>query len=166
MLNDSLIAVLARRALGERQSQEIVDWAVAELVAGRDMPELCVLAGMSEPLYVSEVDAQFYKTLDEMGVTPPDEDTCLRLYARQIAQALLDDAVPIPIACPALYRIYCHSYDSEYFIWEQLDAARRDIIADGISLYFYEFPLTQENFDTTVRMEARKFLFLNCDYTD
>ena len=158
MLDESLITLLGRRALHETRSQDTVDWAVQEIVAGRDTPELCVLAGMSAPLNAFEVDAQFQKTLDERGIVPPDEATCLRLYARQIAQALLDSKIPIPIACQRLYRIYCDSYDSEYFIWEQLEAARNDITADGISLYFYEFALTPDNFDAVVRLEARKFL--------
>lgn len=158
MLNDSLIAIFARRALDELQAQEIVDWAVQEIIAGSDTPEISVLAGMYPPFYYSDIDEQFAKVLDEMGIIPPDKKTCLRLYARQIAQALLDDKIPLPIACHMLYRIYCASYDAEYFIWEQLNAARRDIIADGISLYFYEFDLTPENFDAVVRLEARKFL--------
>ncbi len=123
MLNESLISIFARRALGELQSEEIVDWAVAELVAGRDTPELCVLAGISPPFYASEVNEQFVKTLDELEITPPDKENCFRLYARQIAQVLLDDKITPPLACDILCDVYYDSYDSDYAIWGALHRA-------------------------------------------
>ena len=158
MLSDSLIALLGRRAFHETRSQDTVDWAVREIVAGQHTPELCVLAGMSAPLNAFEVDAQFQKTLDEMGLVPPDEAVCLRLYARQIAQALLDGAIPIPNACATLSRIFDASYDGIYIIWFSLHWAWQDIFQGYDTHYYDEADLTLANFDDYARLEARKFL--------
>lgn len=158
MLDDSLIAIFARRALGEIQAQEIVEWAVQELVAGRDTPTLCVLAGMSPPFYHSEVDEQFSKALAELRIVPPDKETCLRLYARQIAQALLDDKISIPVACDTLSGVFTDSYESEYGVWFNLYWAWRDLI-EGFDTHEYDAAdLTLANFDDYARIEARKFL--------
>ena len=158
MPNDSLIAIFARRALGELQSQEIVDWAVQELVAGRDTPELCVLAGMSPPFYYSEVGEQFFKALAELSIVPPDKETCLRLYARQIAQALLDGSLSAPDTCYQIYPIWQDTYEDDYMVWAQLRWAWSDLIG-GFESYEYDSPdLTLANFDDYARMEARKFL--------
>ena len=158
MMNDALIAILARRALGELQAQDMVDWAVQEIVAGRDTPEVCVLAGMSAPFYSSEINAQFAKVLDERGVVPPDDSTLIRLYARQIAQALLDCSIDSLVACDLLRHIDSKILDGEYAVWFQLYWALQDV-SDGYEQHYYPaVNFTPADFDDYARMEARRFL--------
>ena len=110
------------------------------------------------PFYYFEVGEQFFKALAELSIIPPDEADCLRLYARQIAQALLDGTLSASDACYRLYPIYIETHESEYSVWSSLCWAWRDIVDEGISRYYYDFELTLANFDDYARLEARKFL--------
>ena len=155
MLNDLLIAALARQHLSYTWAEEAVAWAVGEIVAGRDTPEICVLAGMSPPFDGWEIKEQLDKAQAEAGIVPPDKAACLRLYARPVAQALLDGTISIPDACHALSEFYNRADADEYYNWYSLNEAWDLLVYSGVAYYPSMEP---DALNQDARMEARKLL--------
>ena len=84
----TLLHLQARRLLTKFDSQELVDWAVAALVAGHDTEHLVMLAGMDR--YPSpELWDYFYRSLGELGLSfPPADGEALLAYAVYLAKAV------------------------------------------------------------------------------
>jgi hypothetical protein len=85
----SIIRLFARRALESRTPDDLVEWAVSELVDGLDTPHLRILAGLTKPLYWSEVEEIFARALEELGLSEPSSVESLWRYALFIAQHVI-----------------------------------------------------------------------------
>jgi len=80
--------------MGSVWLSDYVDWAVSELAAGADTPNLRILAGLSKPPYWSEVERYFELALAELGWSLPEPGGFLRRYARKIAQDIVAGDTP------------------------------------------------------------------------
>lgn len=149
--------LLGERARGRVHSEDLVEWAVQELVDGEDGPALRVLAGLSRPFYWSEVDQAFTAVLDEIGIAEPPREECLWRYARLLAQRILQDETAI---VPSLGRLK--------ELWEDLDnpGALQGLaylhyswwdVERGEETFYYE-GATRENFVELARAEAALLL--------
>src|SRR5688572_10137511 len=81
--------LMARRCLGLATTEEHVDWAVAELVAGSVALSVAILAGLGRPLDRWEVAFYFERAMDELGLSLPEPREFLLAYARGIAGDIL-----------------------------------------------------------------------------
>jgi len=80
--------------MGSARLSDYVDWAVSELVAGVDTPNLRILAGLPKPPYWPEVVRYFELALADLNWSPPEPRDYLRQYARRIAQDIIAGNTP------------------------------------------------------------------------
>ncbi len=100
------IRVAARLQLRVAQADELVDWAAAERIAGRGGHYLQRLAELESFLDIDAAVAYFVKAIDEMQCGLPPVADCLRSYGRQLAEAIVLDAIDPYQACGLLSRIW------------------------------------------------------------
>ena len=85
-LPTTLLHLQARRQLPGFDGQELVDWAVAALVAGYETEHLVMLAGM-DGYPAEEKWAYFYRSVAELELElPPADRTALYAYAIRLAE--------------------------------------------------------------------------------
>jgi hypothetical protein len=90
----SLARIQMRHATGVAWSEELVDWAVSELVDGLDTPNLRILAGLSFPHCRSEVEQYFAWVMDDLGYPLLGREEAVRNYVRLVAEAILAGTLP------------------------------------------------------------------------
>ncbi|MBM3268209.1 MAG: hypothetical protein FJZ01_11230 [Candidatus Sericytochromatia bacterium] len=100
------LRVAARLQLGVAQAAELVDWAAAERIAGRGDHYLARLADLGGVVDLDAAIAYFVRAMDEMRVGLPPVADCLRWYGRQLAEAIVLDAIDPFQACGLLSRIW------------------------------------------------------------
>jgi hypothetical protein len=82
-----------RLAIGV-DNKRAVDWAVAALLAGVSTPSIVLLAGSSPSAFgENEISDLIDAAATELGAPVIRED-CLRLYARQLADAFVREKIP------------------------------------------------------------------------
>jgi hypothetical protein len=114
--------LLARRSLGSATSSDYVDWALTELLAGTDTPNLRILAGLPKPPYWPEVQLYFARTLDDLGLTLPEPEAYLREYVQDIARAILSGVTAPMDGCHEIYEIWMETgYPGHLHDWVFLD---------------------------------------------
>lgn len=101
---------MAIRSLGGSTSQNTVDWAYAELLDGRDTPNLRILAGLCPPLDSWEVDHYLNATPDNLDWRLEDGAHFLRGYTLEIVRDILSGARPPVSASRDIYAI-CQQLD-------------------------------------------------------
>jgi hypothetical protein len=142
--------LLAKRFRGALTAGDYVDWALSELLAGVDTPNLRILAGLSKPPYWPEVDFYFQKTLADLGWSLPEPEAYLREYVLDLARAILAGEVPPAVACHEMYEIWrARNYPASLQCW--------NLLGEGLD------PNTLEEFDDArwdlaVRREALRLL--------
>jgi len=97
-------------------------WAVACLESNIDSKNIRILASLRKPLYSSEVEEYFKRSLDDLGWKLPDRRECLIEYARNSAQQILSGAVSPLDGCRQIYRVVVGlQYPRELMPWLYLD---------------------------------------------
>ncbi|HEY8224165.1 MAG TPA: hypothetical protein VIG25_02730, partial [Pyrinomonadaceae bacterium] len=81
--------LLAGRYLGWLTYEEYVNWAVGCLESGLDSQNIRILASLRKPLYSSEVEDYFNRSLRDLGWHLPDRTECLMEYARGFAREIV-----------------------------------------------------------------------------
>ncbi|MES2460115.1 MAG: hypothetical protein V4671_05995, partial [Armatimonadota bacterium] len=70
--SDSLAKLFALKYLHSSTSkyfsEDVVDWAVSQLVAGNSTESMSILAGLTPPIHWQELDYYFQRALDESGL--------------------------------------------------------------------------------------------------
>jgi hypothetical protein len=119
-----LVRVLALREMGRGSAADVVQWAGDALAEGRDSPSLRVLAGLSPPLSGYEVDRHLRDATGELGVSVPDRETLLALFARLVARGIVDGSVSPESGVKDIYEAF-RLGDSfvELGVWTGLDDA-------------------------------------------
>lgn len=114
--------MLARRYLGSATCEDYVDWAVACLESNLDSKNIRILASLGKPLYPSEVEDYFKRSLKDLGWTLPEPSDCLVDYARSVAQEILSGDIPPREGCRSIYHIaVALDYPPELMGWFFLD---------------------------------------------
>lgn len=162
MLNPETISVLAKRLLDGTCAEDVVEWAGGQLAAGKDTPNLRMLAAFGPPFYWSVVEDALGLALSELGVTVPPPTEILLQYARIVSQQLLDDKIDAAQAIQITYRVWISlDYPSTLAVWDNLDDAWYDVTAGSEPHSYPSATLT--NFADIVKQEARTFLAQTAD---
>ena len=149
-MNSETIGIIAERYLGSASCEDYVEWAKACLAANVDSKSLRILASLQKPLYSSEVDDYFYRSLNELGWTMTEERECLFQYARQVAQQILSNELPPREGCRKIYRIGdALGYPGDLIAWLYLDEG---LDPSGLS------DLHGASWDEAIRSEAGRLL--------
>jgi hypothetical protein len=113
---------LARRHVERATSEDAIDWAVTELVAGLDSHSLRILAGLDKPVNPWEVDSLLSRTFDELNWAMPTREECLRDYPRDVAGEILSGKLPATDGCHEIYRaVVALGYPADLRNWMYFD---------------------------------------------
>ena len=123
-MNDETLTVIAERYLGLANCEDYVKWAIACLEANMDSKNIRILASLRKPLYSSEVNEYFERSLAELGWAMPERRECLLQYARRQAERIVSRELPSGEGCWKIYRIAAAlEYPHELSPWIYLDLA-------------------------------------------
>ena len=156
-LSTSLLHLQARRQLQNFDAQELVDWAVAALVAGYETEHLVMLAGMDRDSR-EEKEAYFERAVQELSIPlPAADDSTLRAYASHLAQAGAQGTIGYRDALNQLLEIYrLLDYEPRYL---RLFELGEDLLSmDAGYPSFYSAQLSPENAEQIVRETFAHFL--------
>jgi hypothetical protein len=121
-MNPETIKLLAERYMGTATYEQYVDWAVSCLEKGIDSKNIRILASLQKPLYSSEVEDYFNRSLKDLGGETPDPKECIIEYARSFAREILSGQISPPEGCRKIYRIaIALQYPRELMSWLYLD---------------------------------------------
>src|SRR5262249_31743710 len=81
--------IVARRALGRPFLKDAAEWALGQLVSGRDTRHLRQLAGATGSENAFELEELFDRTIRELGVAAPSKKAAVMLYAQELAREYL-----------------------------------------------------------------------------
>jgi Pentapeptide repeats (9 copies) len=148
-----LLGNLWRGAAG---SKTLVNWAVTELVAGRDSHNLRILAGLSGD-DARETEEYFNKALADLTIPFPDRCELLIQYCGDIARNVAHGAMPPMSAFNVLSQVTMTlRYPPPLRCWTQLEA-------DLDVMEYKEVPIIKQ--ETAVRDVCEHFLALLEGYT-
>ena len=148
------------RATNRLLASEYAEWAISMLERDLDSPSLRILAGL-DGSSLFEADDYFCRVLRELHIPEPDFETSIRAYACELATRLVAGTLDPENGVRQLYRLcLAADYAKDFMVWLYLDDALDDIRA-GLYPYSYD-SLTTNNFEETVRTEAKNFLDAFC----
>lgn len=98
--------LLVLRSRGTLTPQNIVDWAYTELLAGRDTPNLRILAGLRAPLDLWEAEHYLEATLDDLVWQWEDGTPFWNEYILEIAREVLSGLRSPILASQEIYSLY------------------------------------------------------------
>lgn len=143
-MNVATLNLLAERHLGLATYEDYVDWAVGCLEADIDSKNIRILASLRKPLYSSEVDEYFKRSLNDLGWTPYEREECLLEYARAVAQQILSAATTPAEGCGKIYRVVVAlEYPRELEAWTSL---------------YWSYELEGKEWDDEIMKEARRLV--------
>jgi hypothetical protein len=147
-------ALLANLWRGAVKAESLVAWATDQLVAGRDSPNLRILAGLSGS-DSREAEEYLGKALADLGIRLPDQRECLIYYCGDVARDIVKGAVAPLTAFNVLWQITSElNYPRELRAWTQLET-------DLDMLEYDEAPVAQR--EEAVRQACEHFLaVLDC----
>jgi hypothetical protein len=149
-MNLETIKLLVEQHMGMATYEQYVDWAVSCLEAGIDSKNICILASLQKPLYSSEVEDYFNRSLKDLGWELPDPKECIIEYARSFAKEILSGYVSPLEGCRKIYRVVVAlQYPRELMSWLYLD--------EGLEPETYR-DLEGEELDEAIIKEARRFI--------
>ncbi|MDQ3253056.1 MAG: hypothetical protein M3R15_03975 [Acidobacteriota bacterium] len=80
-MNFETTKLLAERHMGMATYEQYVDWAVSCLESGVDSKNIRILASLQKPLYSSEVEDYFGRSLGDLGWELPEPKECMIEYS-------------------------------------------------------------------------------------
>jgi hypothetical protein len=142
--------LLAGRHLGWLTYEDYVDWAAGCLESGLDSKNIRILASLRKPLYSSEVEDYFTRSLHDLGWHLPDRQDCLMEYTRGLACEIVAGTLAPLEACRKIYRVVVSlQYPKELMPWVYLD--------EGLAPDTYS-ELSGAAWDTAIIQEAQRFI--------
>lgn len=151
--------LLGKRALGEADCQDIVDWAATELVNGHDTKHLRILAGLQPPLHPSEVESFLDKAFNEIGLQDKPVEDVLYDYADSITEQLVQKTIDLHRGRKILYKIFLQlEHPRRLVVWDLLDMAWTDLETEPDEPSYSYPSATKQNFPEIVRKEAENYL--------
>lgn len=149
-LNIETNNLLAGRYLGWLTYEEYVDWAVGCLESGLDSKNIRILASLRKPLYSSEVEEYFNRSLRDLGWHLPDRKECLMEYARGFARGIVAGTISPLDGCRKIYSVVVSlQYPKELMPWLYLD--------EGLEPETYS-ELSGGPWNTKIIQEAQRFI--------
>lgn len=86
-------ALLVREFVDDARISDYVAWAESELLAGRDGPNLRILAGWIESWSRWDLERHFDAALEELGMEGPNPEIVTRDYVREVAQRVMQGEI-------------------------------------------------------------------------
>jgi hypothetical protein len=149
-MNLETIKLLAERYLGTATYEQYVDWAVSCLESGIDSKNIRILSALQKPLYPSEVEDYFHRSLKELGWELPEPTECIIEYARTFAQQILSGQVSPVAGCRKIYAVsLALQHPPELRSWLYLD--------ENLEPGTYR-DLQGKELDEAITKEARSFI--------
>lgn len=122
LVNDQTLKVIAERYLGSATCEDYVNWAIACLETDVDSKNIRILSSLRKPLYSSEVDDYFERSLADLGWIMPERPECLQAYLRHLAQQVVTHEMPPLEASWKIYRVVVAlDFPKELQPWMYLD---------------------------------------------
>ncbi len=149
--------LFALRYMSHADSDDLVEWAKLALEAGLDSKSLCILAGLSSPIYSTEAETYFQRSLKELNVELPPVEECLHWYCYYTAQDILDNRGTPSEGCRKIYNTVMfllqqgsdNTLPPNFYRWLDID--------EEVNPDTYEY-LTDGNFEDLVRREDKLLL--------
>lgn len=149
-MNLETIKLLAERQMGMATYDRYIDWAISCLESGIDSKNIRILASLQKPLYPSEVEDYFNRSLKDLGWELPNPKECVIEYARSFAGEILSGRVSPLEGCRKIYRVVVAlQYPRELMAWLYLD--------EGLEPETYR-DLEGKELDEAIIKEARRFI--------
>jgi len=122
MFSSAFQELLLKKFTGDAILEDYVAWALTELESGYDTPDLCILAGLTKPLYWWDVEHHFHKTLDALNLVLPERKDFLVSYVCKTAREIVSGSLAPVDGCRKIYKILLTlDYPSELSNWIYLD---------------------------------------------
>lgn len=156
-LTPQTISLFGKQAIESVLVEEYVQWSIHMLEEGFESLNLCMLAGLENPLNLFEVKGHFEKSINELGILRKTPDEEIHDYALTLIRSLANKNISPKEALPLLSDICIKTgYNSKYMIWYSLEDARMDV---EVGEYPYGFPDAYgKDFADIVSFEAQKYL--------
>jgi hypothetical protein len=149
-MNLETIKLLAERHMGMATFEQYIDWAVSCLESDVDSKNIRILASLQKPLYSSEVEDYFNRSLKDLGWELPKPKECIIEYARSFAKEILSGQMSPLEGCRKIYRVVVAlQYPRELMSWLYLD--------EGLEPETYR-DLEGKELDEAIIKEARRFI--------
>jgi hypothetical protein len=149
-MNLETIKLLAERYMGMATHEQYIDWAISCLESGIDSKNIRILASLQKPLYSSEIDDYFNRSLKDLGWELPEPKECIIEYARSFAKEIVAGQVGPLEGCRKIYRVVVAlEYPRELMSWLYLD--------DGLEPGTCR-DLQGQELDEAIVKEARRFI--------
>lgn len=149
-MNLETIKLLAERHMGIATYEQYIDWAVSCLESGIDSKNIRILASLQKPLYSSEVEDYFKRSLRDLDWELPEPKECMIEYARSFAREILSGQASPLEGCRKIYKVVVAlQYPLELMSWLYLD--------EGLEPGTYR-DLEGKELDEAIIKEARRFI--------
>ncbi len=116
------IGIVDFEYIGFVTSDDFIAWAVSMLEAGFDSKNIRILAGLTEPLYFSEVEEYLRRSFKDLGWHFPTQEEALRLYACDVAESITSEIMFPEKGCREMHKI-CAALGNpqDLEVWRALD---------------------------------------------
>jgi hypothetical protein len=139
--------LFAKLHMNMATSEDLVAWAVSLLEEGIETKNVSILASLGKPLYPSEVDDYFRRSLKDLGWSFPESEDCLREFMRDTAAKILRNEISPFKGCEQIYQaVRGLDYPGDLIGWSCLYW--------GHDPHSYQ-DLSDDEFDASVRREAK-----------
>ncbi len=108
--------------MGAAISEDFIEWAIQMLEVGLDSKNLRILAGLTEPLYTSEVEEYLKRSFTDLGWQFPTPEESLKLYACDMTEGVSSEVIFPEDGCREMYKI-CKALGNpqDLEVWRSLD---------------------------------------------
>ncbi|MDR3403357.1 MAG: hypothetical protein P4L99_12740 [Chthoniobacter sp.] len=149
--------LLARLGLGKSLGADAREWAIEQMIAGRDSRNLRMLAGTIDADESGVVADLFGRALRELGIDLPDPNTALVIYAQEFAREYLAGNLPREALLSELCALcIATQYTRPLYPFYLLRWTLDDLTDQGFS--FYRKDVTMENFNDVLHTEINALL--------
>lgn len=148
-------ALQGKRRLKHVSSQEYINWAMNMLEEGNDEESIVTLAGSLPLEDTAELGKHFDKAIEKLGQAVGDKEAIL-IYAKEVAQAVLDQKITCEEGASVLHQIFKDTDDHLYFIWLQIEINKEELYRKEPQPAVPE--LDARGFEEAVREHAKALL--------
>lgn len=123
---------------------DYIEWAFTMLHNRMSTPSLNILASLTEPLNIFEVEDYFNRALYELDITEPSYEDSAKHYVRYLLRQIVDDP---GLAIENAYKVYTiardHFLDEEQDRWYEISELIDDVLYGDNSKNITQAYLTQ-----------------------
>lgn len=153
--------LFAKKHMSQVTVEDLIAWAVSMLESGYDTKNLGILASLTGPLYSSEVEDYFERSVRELGWDAPKPEENLRWYTRYVAAKILSGETKPFEGCKQIYEtLPALSYPRHLIRWSCLYLGHDPDTYEDLG------DLSDEGFNIVVQREAKLLLDEKMTYAE